>query len=152
MSSQTVPTIRRLEREEIESLLSRHHIGRLAYSFRDRVDIEPIHYVYEKGWIYGRTSPGVKLTTVQHNPWVAFEVDEVDSVFEWRSAVVHGTLYVLSGRHAAVDDAVIREAEALLRRIVPSAFRPDDPTPERFVIIRIAVQELSGRASTLKGR
>jgi nitroimidazol reductase NimA-like FMN-containing flavoprotein (pyridoxamine 5'-phosphate oxidase superfamily) len=152
MSSQTVPTIRQLERDEIESLLSRHHIGRIAYSFRDRVDIEPIHYVYEKGFIYGRTSPGAKLTTVQHNPWVAFEVDEVDSVLEWRSAVAHGTLYVLSSRHAAVDESVIRDAEALLRRIVPSAFKPGDPTPERSVIIRIAVHELSGRASTLKGR
>lgn len=152
MSSPTVPTIRHLERDEIESLLARHHIGRLAYSFRDRVDVEPIHYVYEKGWIYGRTSPGAKLTAVQHNPWVAFEVDEVDSVLEWRSAVVHGTLYLLSGRHAAVDESVVRDAEALLRRVVPSAFEPGDPTPERNVLIRIAVQEFSGRASTLKGR
>ena len=56
---------------------SRAHVGRLAFTFHDRVDIEPISHVYSEGWVYARTSPGTKLTTVKHHPWVAFEVDEV---------------------------------------------------------------------------
>ena len=68
-------------------LLMRHHVGRLAFTFHDRVDIEPISYLFNDGWVYARTSPGTKLSIVRHNPWVAFEVDEVESRFDWRSVV-----------------------------------------------------------------
>src|SRR5438105_5401 len=76
-----------LDRAGCEALLARQRVGRLAFAFHDRVDIEPIHYAYEDGWLYGRTSHGSKLATVLHNPWVAFEVDEVRSHFDWESVV-----------------------------------------------------------------
>jgi nitroimidazol reductase NimA-like FMN-containing flavoprotein (pyridoxamine 5'-phosphate oxidase superfamily) len=38
--------IRELTDDEIHALLSRNHVGRLAFSHHDRVDIRPIHYVY----------------------------------------------------------------------------------------------------------
>jgi len=38
--------IRDLERSEIEMIVSRNNVGRLAFTFHDRVDIEPIHYIY----------------------------------------------------------------------------------------------------------
>src|SRR6476620_8514797 len=68
---------RELPRDEIEEMLLRNKVGRLAFSFHDRVDIQPIHYVYERGWLYGRTSEGEKMATLQHNQWVAFEIDEI---------------------------------------------------------------------------
>lgn len=73
-----MPTFRPLDRPEMEALLARNHVGRLAFSFHDRVDIEPIHYVYADGVLYARTSPGHKLTTLAHHRWVALEADEVD--------------------------------------------------------------------------
>ena len=57
-------------------------------------------------WLYARTSPGTKLTTVQHHPWVAFEVDEVHARASWQSVVVRGTIYFLEpdrGGTAAAD-------------------------------------------------
>ena len=53
----SVPVFRDLDFGEIEAMLKDHSYGRLAFSFRDRVDIEPIHYVYENGWLVCRTSP-----------------------------------------------------------------------------------------------
>lgn len=82
----TPPVFRELTREECEALLAVSHVGRLAYTFRDRAEIEPIHYAFENGWIYGRTSEGSKLTAIDHNPYVAFEVDEVNGIFDWRSS------------------------------------------------------------------
>lgn len=96
------PVFRELGREESEQLLLRNHVGRIAFAFHDRVDIEPIHYVFHGGWIYGRTSPGTKLTTIAHNRWVAFEVDEVQGLFDWRSVVVKGAFY-LTGMDASAD-------------------------------------------------
>ena len=69
--------IRDLSREETEAIIQRNRVGRLAFSFHDRVDIQPIHYIYERGWLYGRTSEGEKISALKHNQWIAFEIDEV---------------------------------------------------------------------------
>ena len=71
-----------MSQHECLALLARNQVGRLAFTFHDRVDIQPLHYVYEAGWIYGRTSQGTKLATLAHHQWVAFEVDEVEGLFE----------------------------------------------------------------------
>jgi hypothetical protein len=57
-------------------------VGRVAFSYHDPADIEPIHFVYADGWIYGRTTQGTTLRTLAHNRWRAFDADEIDAVFE----------------------------------------------------------------------
>jgi nitroimidazol reductase NimA-like FMN-containing flavoprotein (pyridoxamine 5'-phosphate oxidase superfamily) len=87
-------TFREMPRDEIESMLLRNRVGRLAFSLHDRVDIQPIHYIYERGWLYGRTSEGDKITALKHDQWVAFELDEVTDLFDWRSIVIHGSFWI----------------------------------------------------------
>lgn len=82
------PEFHDLTHDECIALIARHNTGRIAYSFHDRVGIEPIHYVYDEGWLYGRTSRGSKFEILTHHPWVAFEVDEADGIFDWRSVEV----------------------------------------------------------------
>ncbi len=107
----TVPEIRSLEAGESREFLARHRVGRIAYSFHDRVDIEPISYVYEDGWIYVRTSMGTKLSRLAHQPWCAFEVDEVHGIFDWTSVVVHGSLHLLDPETGS--DSYMRALELL---------------------------------------
>ncbi len=140
MPPDSTPHFRTLDAKEIERTLARNRIGRIAYAFHDHVDILPVHYVYDRGWIYGRTSPGAKLTTLRHHPWVAFEVDESDDLFAWRSVVVHGGFYQLSPEDEAWETAV-----RLVRTLVPETFADVDPVPFRTVLFRIAVQESTGR-------
>ena len=149
MAAPRPPRFRELDRAEIDEILSRNHVGRIAFSFRDRVAIEPIHYVYDDGWIYGRTQPGTKLTVIRHNYWVAFEVDEIDDFFQWRSVVVRGGFYIIPepSRGTPKDDEVRERAIELLRRLIPDALTPEDPTPGRTTLFRIAVQEVEGRAA-----
>ncbi len=142
------PQFSTLSREECEMMLAGHRIARLAYSHKGRVDIEPIHYVYDAGWIYVRTQPGTKLSTIVHNPWVAFEIDESQALFDWQSVVVHGRLELLDdGPH---DNARARHATAVtaLRTLVETAFTPDDPTPDRTIIGAIFVDTIQGRRAT----
>jgi len=72
------PRFRELDRAECLAILQRHFVGRMAFARKDGVDIEPIHYVLDDGWLYGRTQPGTKLEALTHNRWVALEVDEVE--------------------------------------------------------------------------
>lgn len=139
--------IRDLEFAEIEAMLRSHHYGRLAFSFRDRVDIEPIHYVYDDGWIFGRTAPGTKLTVLTHHPWVAFEIDDVQGFFEWRSVVVKGTVYFIEPDGSPQQDETYAHALATLRRLVPETLTEADPQPARTVLFRIHIDEMHGRAA-----
>lgn len=141
------PAFRDLDRHEIEQMLASHHVGRLAFTFRDRVDIEPIHYVYDGEWIFGRTSYGTKLVVLAHHPWVAFEIDEVRGPYDWRSVVAKGTVYFVEPDAAGNAAEVYERAVSAIRRVVPTAFTDDDPTPARTVLFRIHIDELQGRAA-----
>ena len=142
------PRIRALGTAECERLLARNTVGRIAFALHDRVDVQPIHYVYEAGWLYGRTSEGAKLTTLAHNQWMAFEVDEVRGVFDWASVVVRGSFYRIDADGPPSQRAAAAHAVDLLRRIVPETFEADDPVDFRTVLFRISVGTITGRVAT----
>ena len=139
-----------LDRAECDALLASQSVGRLAFTFRDRVDIEPIHFVYQAGWIFGRTQLGTKLNVLAHHPWVAFEADSVQSLFEWQSVVVHGRIEFPDPDGSPTERAHYERAVTAFRRLVPDAFTVDDPTPGRELAFAIAVQEISGRTATCR--
>ena len=136
-----------LTHDEIEALLKRNKVGRLAFAFHDRVDIQPIHYVYERGWLFGRTSDGNKLATLRHNQWIAFEVDEVSGVFDWTSVVIHGSFWLAREHGTPHSEEVFKRAVALLDTVVPGTLTDDDPVPFRQVVFRIAVTDMRGRSA-----
>ena len=146
------PSFRAMDRRRIDALLARNHVGRIAYSFHDRVDIEPIHYVFDDGVLCLRTAPGSKLTVVKHNPWVAFEVDEIRGLFAWRSVVVHGTLYTAEDGADPLAHAIYERTLARLRTLVPGTFHEDDPVPFRFVLFRLHIAEATGREASSRAR
>jgi nitroimidazol reductase NimA-like FMN-containing flavoprotein (pyridoxamine 5'-phosphate oxidase superfamily) len=146
------PVFRDLTREESESVLAMNHVGRMAYSFRDVVDIRPIHYVFDETWLFGRTSPGDKLITLQHHQWVAFEVDEISGPFDWKSVVAHGTFYRLEPEGAESDVKLFERALASIQKLSPDMFTDSDPVPFRTELFGIALDTISGRSSSTKSR
>jgi nitroimidazol reductase NimA-like FMN-containing flavoprotein (pyridoxamine 5'-phosphate oxidase superfamily) len=142
------PRFRDLDPAECTALLARHDFGRMAFARKERVDIEPIHYVFDDQWLYGRTQPGTKLEVLTHNRWVAFEVDEVEALFDWRSVVVKGGFYLLRADGSAHEREIYDKGVALLRRLVPETLTPEDPLPDRAIVFRIHIDEMFGRAAT----
>lgn len=145
------PRFRALGREECHSLLARNRVGRIAFARGNRIDILPLHYVFADGALCGRTARGTRLDRVSENfsnAWpAAFEVDEVDGLFEWRSVVVHGNLHAATPgdeewhRNSPDWERAVRA----VRTLVPQAFSDGDPTPFRDVLVRLDVVEISGR-------
>lgn len=146
------PRFETLTHNECEAVLARNNVGRLAFSFHDRVDIEPIHYVFADGWLYGRTSQGSTLATLRHSHWVAFEVDEIEAVFQWRSVVVHGAFYPLSPDGPALEATAWERAIDLLRQLVPETWTSADPVAFRTVVFRIHIDAMTGRAATVSAK
>lgn len=126
--------------KECEELLQRAHVGRLAYALHDAVDVVPLGFRFDKGWIYGRTSPAGKLETLDRNRRVAFEVDEFKGPFEWSSVVVQGSFYLL-------DPDSSDSVRQTLQGLFPDAFGNDDPVAFRNQFFGILIEEMTGRSA-----
>ena len=148
-ATKTAPKFSDLREADARALLARNHVGRLAFTYRDRVDIQPIHYVYDNEWLLGRTGVGSKLVMLAHHPWCAFEVDEVHGAFHWDSVVVHGSFTLLDPKLGSSD--LYRRAVERLQQFIPGTFTDDDPAPERVIPFAVHIDELSGRSARPRG-
>ena len=140
-----LPEFRTLSEGEARAMLARHHVGSIAYPLHGHVDIEPINYVTDGDWIYGRTSVGTKLAALVQRPWCAFEVDEARDTFDWESVVAKGTFYLLDPEAGSPDAG--GRALGLLRELLPGTLSPSDPAPHRTVPFGIHIDEITGRAA-----
>lgn len=145
------PSFSHLSTAECRALLRRNTVGRIAFINHGEVDIEPVHYVFDGRWLFGRTSEGSKVQALRHVPYVAFEVDEVRGLFEWASVVAHGTYYLMrDDTISSADRRTFDRAKWLLRNLLPDTLRTDDPVPFRQVVFGIAIARLEGRGATAK--
>src|SRR5262249_27718709 len=143
------PQFRELDTADCRDLLRRLHVGRIAYVDHNRVDIEPLSFVGSDDWIFCRTVEGTKTQALRHAPYVAFEVDEVNGPFDWRSVVVHGTVYFLpaQGIVPPIEEREFNRAVAALRQFLPETLKMGDPVPFRTVVFGIHIDAITGRAA-----
>ncbi|MEO8622799.1 MAG: pyridoxamine 5'-phosphate oxidase family protein [bacterium] len=146
----TTTEIMELSDYELRAFLARNHTGRIAYSLHGDIEIQPISYSYDNGWIMGRTSVGTKLSALSQNPWCAFEVDEVSNPFEWISVVARGAFHLLDPEWGSPD--VYARALASVGAMIPDAFSPEDPVPHRNILFGICVSEMTGRRARRHAR
>ena len=139
------PVFSTLSDDEAWTVLSRNHVGRLAFMNANRVDIEPVSYVASDSWLFKRSAGGAKLDALAHTPYVAFEVDEVKSPFDWRSVVARGTIYLMSDDGRYPGHAIFDRAVEALRSFQPQALRDEDPTPFRRTVYGLHVDLVTGR-------
>ena len=145
------PYFRILDVEECESLLARNSVGRIAFSRGNRIEIIPLHYTFARGVLCGRTARGTSLEETgddfHGSRPVAFEVDEVEGLFRWRSVVVHGNLHAAARGDLEWKRNTGDWEEALrsFRTLMPDAFTENDRTRFRNILIRIDAAEVSGR-------
>ncbi len=143
--------VREMPRDEAVALLGKHHVGRVGISFHDLVRVKLANYLYSEGWIYARTELGEDLTTVRHHPWVAFEVDEVEGLYDWRVIEITGSVEILSSDFHSPDWFEFENAVSLLRSAVPQVLTADDPMPQRVQLIRMHVDNIRGQESRSTG-
>jgi nitroimidazol reductase NimA-like FMN-containing flavoprotein (pyridoxamine 5'-phosphate oxidase superfamily) len=144
------PRIRPLTPSEVEFVLARNCVARIAFQHEGKVELMPIHYVYIDGVVFGRIAMGVKYLQWLVVSDVVLEVDEIHALFDWRSIVMRGTLQLLSAQGTASDRLAHRNAVEAIRTLIPSAFTDDDPTPDRQFIFRIDPSEVTGREASTR--
>jgi nitroimidazol reductase NimA-like FMN-containing flavoprotein (pyridoxamine 5'-phosphate oxidase superfamily) len=138
-------TTRELDHQAIEALLAKHHVGSMAIAFHDRVNIALANYVYTDRHIYGRLEDGPDLATVRHHHWVAFQVSEIDGIYDWRTVTANGSIQVLTDGPSVGEATEFRTVLDLIRDVVPAVFTARDPMPQRVHLFRMYVDEVTGR-------
>ncbi|HEX8967328.1 MAG TPA: pyridoxamine 5'-phosphate oxidase family protein [Chloroflexota bacterium] len=144
--------IRALAPEEIERVLRAEVVGRIGCHAEGRTYVVPVAYVYDEGAIYAHSRDGMKVHMMRQNPAVCFEVDHVEDLLNWDSAICWGTFQELDGAEAERGLNLLRER---LRQRMPrlsehgtlAAEETDGPSPP--VVFRVNLTETSGREERL---
>ena len=141
-----------LTKEQVEQLLSSQALGRLACCNNNQPYIVPITYAYDGEFIYGHTNEGAKLNAMRVNPNVCFEVDIMNSMVNWKSALVYGQFEELDAEEAEkARGYFFNKVFPLLTSSTVHAHqhevtsRIDDRNRVKFVMFRIRITKMTGR-------
>jgi uncharacterized protein len=109
----------KLTPEEIEGLLHREIIGRLACHADTSIYVVPISYAYDGKYIYCHTYEGMKMELLRKDPNVCFQVDEMKNMANWKSVIAWGdfeeltekkerkkAFRILMNRHLPVNSSI----------------------------------------------
>lgn len=94
--------VKDLEISECLEVLGNHFIGRLSFIWGKSPHIVPVTYFHdaEEKSILSYSAEGHKLNAMRQHGSVAFQVDDIESIQNWRSVQVHGRFEELTGSTA----------------------------------------------------
>jgi len=111
----------KLNEQQMEALLKQQVTGRVACHADGITYIVPINYVYDGTCIYSHSAAGKKIEMMRNNPQVCFEVDEIQSIFKWKSVIAWGVF------EEVIDIAEQqRLMQGIIHRIMPLADKPEN--------------------------
>ena len=146
--------IGKLTGEQIDDILKRNVLGRIGCHDGKKTYVVPVNYIYDGHFILAHSLEGMKIEMMRKQPQVCFEVDEMQSLTNWRSVIVWGEyqelteereryyamkLFVDKGLHLKISDAVIPSELNKLPMLPPL------PGNNRPVIYRIVITERTGK-------
>ena len=109
-----------LNNQEIDEVLHGETLGRIGYESDGKIFIVPIAYAYDGNNVYVYSADGHKVHAMHKNPQVAFEVEEVKGLSEWRSVHAHGRFEILRSEEAD-------HAHGLLSKRISTALADERP-------------------------
>ncbi|MEP6676206.1 MAG: pyridoxamine 5'-phosphate oxidase family protein [Ferruginibacter sp.] len=126
--------------EEIEDLLHQQYIGRLGCHADELTYIIPIQYGYDGTYLYGHAYAGMKITMMQKNPKVCMQVDNIDSMYNWKSVIAWGDFELL---YSTEDQLHVQK---IMLNKAP-VFPPDDLASGDVIAFRIRITNKTGRCN-----
>lgn len=143
----------KLTEQQIESLLKKQVTGRLGCHADGQTYVVPVNYTYDGRCIYAHSANGMKIGMMRKNPEVCFEVDLIESVFNWQSVILWGRFEEIK----EVDEQQ-RVMQGIIHRIMPLSDHPsnhpshgitanesDIGTRIDLVVYRIVISKKTGR-------
>jgi len=136
--------------QEIEDFLKHQLVGRIGCHADGITYIVPVSYAYDGEYVYCHGKEGMKMYMMRKNPNLCFEVDNYQSLDNWKSVIAWGVFEELKG---GPEKAIC--IERLRNRILPMItsqtmrFSEDWPFSESNEVpgsfFRIKLVEKTGR-------
>jgi len=141
------------ERGEIDEIMDRAQVCRIAMCYGDRPYIVPVNFGYSDGVLYIHSArAGRKIDILRENPNVSFEVDidlslvegkvPCDYTFNYRSVVGFGRARVL---HDPKEKRIGMDA-IVGHYIKGEASFPDDAL-DKVTVVKIEISSITGKRS-----
>jgi nitroimidazol reductase NimA-like FMN-containing flavoprotein (pyridoxamine 5'-phosphate oxidase superfamily) len=108
-----------LSEKQMDDLLTHQVTGRLGCHANGITYVVPVNYVYKNGVIYAHSAQGNKIEMMRKNPKVCFEVDEIESIFKWKSVIAWGKFEEITD----IDEKQ-RVMQSIIHRIMPLVTSP----------------------------
>ena len=137
--------IGRLTDSEIEGVLRRGRVGRIACSIDDRPYIVPITYLYESGMVYALSKLGRKIAMMRQQPRVCFEVEEIDEPSNWRCVIADAEYEEYTDWQTRTE--VVRRIASLGGPVLPLPTNGHVAVADALVVFRLRLTDVSGRFS-----
>ena len=143
---------------DMELLLERTPVGRLAVATEDGPYVIPVNYLFFEGNIYFHSGQaGRKMEALQADSRVCFLVDDVGPQVVWEQGCGISQIYesvICFGKAEFVEEPVEKRRilEAMVRKFVPSdqPFPPlKDQNIAKTAVIRIVIESMSGKTNVL---
>lgn len=143
---------------EMELLLERMPVGRLAVTTKDGPYIVAVNYLFFEGSIYFHSGlSGRKVEALQADSRVCFLVDEVGPQVLWEQGCGISQIYksvVCFGKADFVEGPIEKRGilERMVQKYVPSSypFSPmKDQNVKKTAVVRIVIESMSGKANVL---
>jgi hypothetical protein len=138
---------------QIDQVLHSQLLGRLGVVSDGMPYIIPIAFAFDGKFIYAHSRMGTKIEAMRKNPFVCFQVDQVDRLDAWRSVLAYGKYEELNStkdvEHAAAllaDRFDPLPVSGIVRQ--PSAsHRPPQVVEKqmRAIYFKISLEKKSGK-------
>ena len=143
---------------EMELLLERTPVGRLAVTTGDGPYIVAVNYFFFEGSIYFHSGPsGRKMKALRADSRVCFLVDEVGPQVLWEQGCGISQVYksvVCFGKAGLVEDPLEKRGilERMVQKYVPPSY-PFSPMTDQNIrktaVVRIVIESMSGKENVL---
>ncbi len=143
---------------EMEHLLERMPVGRMAVTTEDGPYIVPVNYLFSEGSIYFHSGlAGRKLNALRVDPRVCFMVDEIGPQVIWEGGCGISQIYksvVCFGKAEFVEEQSKKRQilEKMVQKYVSSSYPAVlvmDQNLQRTVVVKIIIESMTGKENVL---
>jgi len=142
----------KMNSREIETLVTQQLIAHLGCYADEQIYVVPVSYAYDGDYFYLISREGLKVDMMRKNPKVCLQIDNMQNMSGWQSAILWGEFEELTEpaeRNHALNQLMHRMTPMLsseLFRITPHwPFPEDEPGSIPGIVYRIKVTEKTGR-------
>ena len=140
------------DRKNIDGIIRRCRVCRLAMSDDDQPYIVPLNFGYDGHFLYFHAAPeGRKIDIIKRNNRVGFEVDILHDIVTAEQACKWGAKYesvMGSGTAEIVDDLEAKKEalEWIMRQYGNGVWDFKEEILKKTVVLRVRILEITGKA------